>query len=112
MTINHINAGIIHTQARMAGLDLSGAIDHARTVRLHSDVDAIPHRATVVRMLKNMWISTDMQTAIACEQSERLVARNAAAAAKFPDQWEKYLAMTNGRQRRDGLAKLRNAAEV
>lgn len=34
MTINHINAGIIITQARMAGLDLIGAITLAKLTSL------------------------------------------------------------------------------
>jgi hypothetical protein len=106
MSINHVNAGIIHTQARLAGLDLDGALARARAGRLHGDLNATPHRPTVVRLLKALWEREAAEAARQAELARERTDRDAAVAAAFPAEWAAAAAQA-GRTRRAAKRALR-----
>jgi hypothetical protein len=106
MTVNHINAGIIHTRARMAGLTIDGALELARHGSLDCDIHNEPHRPSVVRILRRMWARHDAEAARDREARERQAAIDAAVSAMFPEEWARVQAMT-GKARREARRELR-----
>jgi hypothetical protein len=106
-TINHINAGIIHTEARMSGLTMEQALAHARSARLHSDLNSTPHRQTVLRLLRTMWARHDAEASRAKEIREAQAAFDAKVAEAFPAEWARAEAKT-GRKRREARRALRH----
>lgn len=116
-TINYINAGIIITQARMAGLDLIGTITLAKLGRLHCDINSAPHRATVVRLVKMGWGRMAAQSNNAADHNRLISELDTRAAKLFPAEWAAMDAMPNGngfkdsgKKRRKIRAKLRAMA--
>lgn len=105
-TINQVNAGILHTQARMAGMSMDEALTAARVARLASDLDASPHRPTVLRLLRAMWLRHDAEAAANAAASARREDYDARVASAFPAEWAKAEAKT-GRARRDSRRELR-----
>lgn len=104
--INAINAGIIHTQSRMAGFTVDQALETARTAPLHADLNATPHRATVVRLLKAMWARVDAETARFAAQRRAAEEFDAAVAEAFPEDWARACAK-EGKKRREAKRALR-----
>ncbi len=105
--INYINAGILHTQARMAGLTLDQALELARTERLHADVNSQPHRATVARLLRTMWVRHDAQVARDKAARDAHEAFDAAVAAAYPEEWNLIHSTLSGKRLREKRTALR-----
>lgn len=118
-TINHINAGIIITQARMAGLDLIGALTLAKLDRLHCDINSAPHRATVVRLVKIGWECMAAQSNNHADHNRLISELDTRAAKLFPAEWAAMDAMPNGvgfkasgKKRREIRSRLRAMART
>jgi hypothetical protein len=108
MSINHINAGILHTQFRMAGLNLDEALKRAREVELQHDLrgQPLPHRATIIRLLRAMWAKADADSARVKKQLEDMEAFDARVSTAYPAEWAAALSLS-GRDRREAKREIR-----
>ncbi len=110
MSINHTNAGILHTQFRMSGLGLNEALERARFAELQLDLRGrpLPHRPTVIRLLRATWLNADAESLHTQEQIREQTAFDAAVSAAYPAEWAAAMALS-GRERREAKREVRRA---
>ncbi len=106
-TINQLNAGILYLQSRLAGLTLDQALKAARVQPLHRDLRAAPHRATVIRLLRKIWLRNEA-VQMAKAHLAAAEAFDAAVAAAYPEEWARACAKEDGKKRREAKRALRH----
>jgi hypothetical protein len=107
MNINRLNAGIIHTQARMEGLSLEAAIAIVERGPLQTyHFLPSPHLPTIKRFLKAIWAEHEAEKERVRKQRDKQDLMDAAVAAAYPAEWANAAALT-GRERRETKRLLR-----
>ena len=106
-SINQINAGLIFTHARMLGLNLEETLVHAQRDTLEVDFkDRIPHRATVVRLVRKMWLSAERRADEEKKHRARFDAYDVMVMMAYPQEWNDACAL-DGADRREAKRLIR-----